>query len=35
MVKFLEIPMSGTGETFQLVAINGVIAVEQATTGKQ
>lgn len=32
MVKFLEIPMSGTGETFQLVAINGVIAVEQATT---
>jgi len=24
--------MSGTGETFQLVGINGVIAVEQAST---
>ena len=32
MTKYLEIPITATGETFQLLAINGVIAVEQATT---
>tara|TARA_R110002050_G_scaffold3258_4_gene17261 strand:+ start:1175 stop:1495 length:321 start_codon:yes stop_codon:yes gene_type:complete len=32
MIKYLEIPITATGETFQLVAINGVIAVEQAST---
>lgn len=32
MVKYLEIPITATGETFQLVAINGVIIVEQAST---
>ena len=32
MVKYLEIPVTATGETFQLVAINGVIIVEQAST---
>ncbi len=32
MIKYLEIPITATGETFQLVAINGVIIVEQAGT---
>jgi len=32
MVKYLEIPITATGETFQLVAINGVIIVEQTST---
>lgn len=32
MIKFLEIPITATGETFQLVAINGVIIVEQTST---
>jgi hypothetical protein len=32
MIKYLEIPITATGETFQLVAINGVIIVEQAST---
>ena len=32
LVKFLEFPITATGETNQLVAINGVILVEQAST---
>ena len=32
MQKFLEIPITSTGETSQLVAINGVVLVEQAST---
>ena len=32
MLKFLEFPITATGETNQLVAINGVILVEQAST---
>ncbi len=32
MQKFLEIPITATGETSQLVAINGVVLVEQAST---
>jgi len=32
MQKFLSIPLTATGETAQLVAINGIILVEQAST---
>jgi hypothetical protein len=32
MQKFLEFPITATGETSQLVAINGVVLVEQAST---
>jgi len=32
MMKFLEFPITATGETSQLVAINGIILVEQAST---
>jgi hypothetical protein len=32
MIKFLEFPITATGETSQLVCINGVILVEQAST---
>jgi hypothetical protein len=31
MQKFLEFPITALGETAQLVAINGVVIVEQAT----
>jgi hypothetical protein len=32
MQKFLSIPITATGETRQLLAIDGIIIVEQATT---
>ena len=32
MTKFLSIPITATGETSQLVAVNGIILIEQATT---
>jgi len=32
MQKFLEFPITATGETAQLVAINGVVLVEQDST---
>ncbi len=32
MQKFLSIPITATGETSQLLAIDGIIIVEQATT---
>lgn len=32
MQKFLRFPITATGETSQLLAINGVVIVEQAST---
>ena len=32
MKKFLSIPITATGETSQLVAVDGIILIEQATT---
>ncbi len=32
MQKFLSIPLTATGETAQLVAIDGIVLVEQAST---
>ena len=32
MKKFLSFPITGTGETSQLLAVDGIIIVEQAST---
>ncbi len=32
MQKFLSIPITATGETSQLVAVDGIILIEQAST---
>ena len=32
MQKFLSIPITATGETSQLVAVDGIVLIEQATT---
>ena len=32
MQKFLSIPITATGETSQLVAIDGIVLIEQAST---
>lgn len=32
MQKFLKIPITATGETSQLLAVNGIVIVEQAST---
>ena len=32
MKKFLSIPMTGAGETYQLIPIDGIILIAQATT---
>jgi len=32
MKKYLSIPMTGTGETSQLIPIDGIVLIEQGTT---
>ena len=32
MQKFLSIPITATGETSQIIAVDGIVLIEQATT---